>query len=189
MVNPKFDFTINDENTNEQNDLFQQEITRGYNISPLPATKKEINTINNLLQNNKWDVKLLSDTNATETNVKAIKSPKILHFATHGFFKEYITTFDTISGIGIGYKFMSDTLFVDNVTPKSPADKSGLIEGDKIIFIDSLDVSKTTSATKIDGYSSIVSDNKFSYVTKLLKGRCRFKSVFKNTKRFKRFIN
>ena len=65
---------------------------------------------------------------------------------------------------------MSDTLFVDNVTPKSPADKSGLIEGDKIIFIDSLDVSKTTSATKIDGYSSIVSDNKFSYVTKLLRG-------------------
>jgi CHAT domain-containing protein len=55
-------------------------------FSDLPGTEQEINTAYNSLANNAWQVKRYLGTDATEANVKALKSPRLLHIATHGFF-------------------------------------------------------------------------------------------------------
>ena len=60
-------------------------------IDPLPETKKEIESIKNLLENNdnkSYRVTSYSKENGTEESVSEIGSPSILHFATHGFVKE-----------------------------------------------------------------------------------------------------
>jgi CHAT domain-containing protein len=55
-------------------------------ITPLPGTKREIQKIDSLLRGDLEEVDLLTDIYATEQAVKHIKSPRILHIATHGFF-------------------------------------------------------------------------------------------------------
>lgn len=60
-------------------------------INPLPETKKEIEYIKNLLENNdykNYTVTSYSKEHGTEESVSEIGSPSILHFATHGFVKE-----------------------------------------------------------------------------------------------------
>ncbi|MEH2451342.1 CHAT domain-containing protein [Nostoc sp.] len=51
-------------------------------FSPLPGTAKEAEAISILLK-----VKPLTGVKATEGAVKQVKSPRILHIATHGFFE------------------------------------------------------------------------------------------------------
>ena len=71
---------LNTNNSNSNNtpliDLSQE------TFSPLPGTAEEAKAIATLL-----GVKPLTDTKATEGAVKQVKSPRILHIATHGFFK------------------------------------------------------------------------------------------------------
>jgi CHAT domain-containing protein len=55
-------------------------------IPVLEGTKVETNQINDLLDNKAISTILLQNKEATEENIKALKSPTILHFATHGFF-------------------------------------------------------------------------------------------------------
>ncbi|WP_082026627.1 CHAT domain-containing protein [Flammeovirga sp. OC4] len=58
-----------------------------FRISDLPGTQKEVDQISTILKNDDWNVELFTQENATETNIKNIKSsPDILHIATHGFF-------------------------------------------------------------------------------------------------------
>ncbi len=57
-------------------------------LSPLPGTKKEVKTIEGLLKANSYNVKSVFAKNATEEALKNIKSPYILHIATHGYFLE-----------------------------------------------------------------------------------------------------
>lgn len=56
--------------------------------SNLPGTKKEIDTIQPILQKKKIDVTVYAWDNACEESFKALtgKHPSILHIATHGFF-------------------------------------------------------------------------------------------------------
>ena len=56
--------------------------------SDLPGTKKEIDTIQPILQKKKIDVTVYAWDNACEESFKALtgKHPSILHIATHGFF-------------------------------------------------------------------------------------------------------
>jgi CHAT domain-containing protein len=55
-------------------------------IVKLPGTKVEITNIKTVLTANKYTVKTYMEKEATEEKVKSLKSPKILHIATHGFF-------------------------------------------------------------------------------------------------------
>lgn len=55
-------------------------------IGYLPGTEKEILSLENILKKEGYSVDLFSANKATEGNLKAIKSPKILHLATHGYF-------------------------------------------------------------------------------------------------------
>jgi CHAT domain-containing protein/Tfp pilus assembly protein PilF len=56
----------------------------GMTFTPLPGTVKEANVLTPLLKVKKED--LLTHAQATEAKVKHLKSPRILHVATHGFF-------------------------------------------------------------------------------------------------------
>ena len=72
-------------------EIYQNEIDslqRGMYLSDLPATQTEVDLISDNLKSKGWDVDLISGINATETRVKEVESPKILHIATHGFFFE-----------------------------------------------------------------------------------------------------
>ncbi len=57
-------------------------------LSPLPGTEKEVKTIHTLLQQNAYNVNMVLAKNASEENLKKVKSPYILHIATHGYFLE-----------------------------------------------------------------------------------------------------
>jgi len=67
-----------------------------YNLNPeevqkipaLPGTREEIETIASEMKSKKWKVNTYLDKDALEIRVKEVKSPKILHIATHGYFKK-----------------------------------------------------------------------------------------------------
>ena len=62
------------------------ELREGLELSPLPATKLEISTINSLLRKQGWHADVYTGANATEEAIQQVKGPKILHIATHAFF-------------------------------------------------------------------------------------------------------
>ncbi len=61
---------------------------RGYkeHWDPLPRTKQEVDNINKSLTSKNWDITTATDGRASESFIKKLKSPSILHIATHGFF-------------------------------------------------------------------------------------------------------
>ncbi len=59
---------------------------QGEDIPMLPATKKEVTLLNDLLTEKKWNIAAFTLQQATEENLKKINNPQILHIATHGFF-------------------------------------------------------------------------------------------------------
>jgi CHAT domain-containing protein len=56
-------------------------------IPQLPGTEKEGNQVQFMLKQKSWHTAEYFETNATEENIKALNNPKILHFATHGFYR------------------------------------------------------------------------------------------------------
>lgn len=67
------------------------EIDRGsVSLDYLPGTKTEIENIQTLLQNvdMEWEAKVFLGDEALEDNIKNSFKPKVLHIATHGFFKK-----------------------------------------------------------------------------------------------------
>jgi len=59
-------------------------------ITPLPATRSEVEGINQTLVSTAWNTQLLTGNDALEMNLKQMDSPRILHIATHGYFLEDI---------------------------------------------------------------------------------------------------
>lgn len=55
-------------------------------LPPLPGTQTEVDNITQSLKSNKWNINTYTKTEATEAKLKTVKSPKVLHIATHGFF-------------------------------------------------------------------------------------------------------
>lgn len=64
------------------------------NLSKLPGTKKEVETIENELMAAGWNVKTFTDENASESNIRIVNSPAILHIATHGYYLQDVKTED-----------------------------------------------------------------------------------------------
>jgi len=58
----------------------------GAEIPMLPATEKELEGINTVLQSKNWEVHSFKRNDATEENIKKLENPKLIHIATHGFF-------------------------------------------------------------------------------------------------------
>jgi CHAT domain-containing protein len=55
-------------------------------FSGLPGTQAELRAIDQVLKGHSWKTSLFMKNAATETNLKAVHSPTILHLASHGFF-------------------------------------------------------------------------------------------------------
>jgi CHAT domain-containing protein len=58
------------------------------NVQDLPGAEKEINEIYNLLSTSAKDSWKLLNEQVEEDTIKKLVSPKVLHIATHGYFKE-----------------------------------------------------------------------------------------------------
>jgi CHAT domain-containing protein/Flp pilus assembly protein TadD len=58
------------------------------NIAPLPGTGIEASAVNRLLAEAGYNTSLYVAAKANETALKAVKNPKVLHIATHGYFIE-----------------------------------------------------------------------------------------------------
>ncbi|MEQ8237817.1 MAG: CHAT domain-containing tetratricopeptide repeat protein [Cyclobacteriaceae bacterium] len=73
----------------KRSSLFNKEDSRsafGDKIAPLPGTNEEVSNIEKELGAKGWKYEKYITDNATETQIKTLKSPTVLHIATHGFF-------------------------------------------------------------------------------------------------------
>ncbi len=57
-------------------------------VNELPGTRREIEALTKLLKENGWETSDYMELQASEPEVKNLKSPKVFHIATHGFFNE-----------------------------------------------------------------------------------------------------
>jgi len=55
-------------------------------LNPLPGSEREVNNIAKQLVKKNWETEVFTSTLATEETLKRLKSPKVLHIATHGYF-------------------------------------------------------------------------------------------------------
>ena len=58
------------------------------NIPELPGAEKELVDLNTLLASSEKSSSMILKTNISEDTIKKLVSPKVLHIATHGYFKE-----------------------------------------------------------------------------------------------------
>ncbi|MBA2610983.1 MAG: CHAT domain-containing protein [Bacteroidetes bacterium] len=88
--NPKFSYDLSQLPQNKQN--FGNDLASrggfGFVLDELPGTKTEVETIKTQLEKGAVKVTMLTEEKANEADVKKIKDPGVLHFATHGFFLE-----------------------------------------------------------------------------------------------------
>lgn len=78
----------------------------GANIVALPGTKTEIDGIAAVLKASGYKLEVATQAAATEAKLKAVKSPELLHIATHGYFLEDVET--TGSAFGVHLENASD---------------------------------------------------------------------------------
>jgi CHAT domain-containing protein len=71
----------------------------GPDVTPLPGTKLEIDGIAAILKRSGYQLKLLTEQNATESELKSVKAPELLHIATHGYFLEDVEKSPSAFGI------------------------------------------------------------------------------------------
>lgn len=62
-------------------------LVRNEGFQDLPGTKVEIENIGRIFQSNGWKLESLTGEKALEESVKELQKPRVLHFATHGFFQ------------------------------------------------------------------------------------------------------
>jgi CHAT domain-containing protein len=74
-------------NNRDLSSFWIDSLTRGgLKVNPLPGTKKEINNISHTLNSNGWSINSYTENDATESNLKKISIPRVLHIASHGYF-------------------------------------------------------------------------------------------------------
>ncbi len=77
-----------DSNTLSDRKSDQRALLQGQNISALPGTEKELNSIASVLMQYKVSHVQRLGLQASEKTLKQAASPEVLHLATHGFFNE-----------------------------------------------------------------------------------------------------
>jgi len=89
--NPRFEMSRkqggNVYRSNEVVPVEANENTRA-GIEELPGTKKEVELISSKADGGGFQIKMLTGADANESNVKGLKSPAVLHLATHGQFDQ-----------------------------------------------------------------------------------------------------
>jgi len=75
----------------------------GTSIAALPGTKIEVEGISKILKLSGYQVSSLTQNEATETKIKSIKGPALVHIATHGYFLQ-----DAESAVGVASENAKD---------------------------------------------------------------------------------
>jgi CHAT domain-containing protein len=73
----------------------------GTAISALPGTKTEIDGIAGILKSSGFQLNVLTQSTASESKLKSIKAPTILHIATHGYFLQDVEKSASAFGIAM----------------------------------------------------------------------------------------
>ncbi|MFN3315186.1 MAG: CHAT domain-containing protein [Raineya sp.] len=125
---PDYDAIV-ETKTNEKASINRQEKAQAFEVNgkflaSLPGSKKEVENIKQILQN-KFIVKDLMRTEATETNVKTTQSPQLLHIATHGFF--LADEEDAESGVKVSPLFRSGLMMAGASQEQSPESDDGIL--------------------------------------------------------------
>jgi CHAT domain-containing protein len=102
------------------------------NIPDLPGAEKEIKELNSLLASADKSTILLTQSSITEDAIKELRSPKVLHIATHGYFKESTNkgNEDDIAGnplLNSGLMLLGSGDIVDNPNNKYVNQKEGIL--------------------------------------------------------------
>lgn len=63
----------------------------GTSIAALPGTKIELDAISKIMKTAGYQVGLFTQKMATESTIKTVKSPTVMHIATHGYFLEDVS--------------------------------------------------------------------------------------------------
>lgn len=90
----EYDFKKNKSSVNES-----EAVAKRYglnNLSTLPGTKKEVEEISKELKAKLWNVDVYTEERASEANLRKIKSPNVLHIATHGYYLKDVETNDKL---------------------------------------------------------------------------------------------
>jgi CHAT domain-containing protein len=94
--NPDFDYDLKKQikgNEYKPTDLIASRYGL-VNLSKLPGTKKEVETIEAELNAAGWNVKAFLEEKASESNIRSVNSPAVLHIATHGYYLKDVETED-----------------------------------------------------------------------------------------------
>jgi CHAT domain-containing protein len=103
------------------------------NVPDLPGAEKEIIELNALLVSSAKNTLLLTQGHVTEDTIKSLRSPKVLHIATHGYFKETISktgSEDDIASnplLNSGLMLLGSGDIVDNPDNKYVNQKEGIL--------------------------------------------------------------
>lgn len=78
-----------------------------FGITRLPGTQREVNGIDEMLQQSGWDTYKFTENVALEENIKQVKNPDLLHIATHGYFMSDLSVESHEKFYGIHLKSMA----------------------------------------------------------------------------------
>lgn len=73
----------------------------GGELAPLPGTKIEIENVAKILKASGYQLTQQTQKNASEANLKSIKTPAILHIATHGYFLKDVESNQSVFGVNM----------------------------------------------------------------------------------------
>ncbi len=103
------------------------------NVPELPGAEKEITDLNTLLASSDKSSMMLLKSTITEDTIKSLVSPKVLHIATHGYFKESLVkgvNEDDIAThplLNSGLMLLGSGDIVDNPDNKYVNQKNGIL--------------------------------------------------------------
>ena len=115
------DFSMTLEVTDKPSEaLWGKSLVRDVNpsIVGLPGTEKEVDQIEQLLTENQWSVQKYVHQAALEEHLKSVESPRVLHIATHGYFRESLEkegqAQDRLLSSGLLFAGAQNTFFQDD---------------------------------------------------------------------------
>ena len=71
----------------------------GETLASLPGTRAEVDAIGAILKASGYQVSVLTQLSASESKLKTVKSPEVLHIATHGYFLEDVENSGSAFGV------------------------------------------------------------------------------------------
>lgn len=98
--NPDYEYDFNKKKTIMTSGTVAKNRFGFSELPPLPGTQTEVENISASLKQNDWKVSTYTKTEATESALKTVESPKVLHIATHGFFLKNIKEYEDKSILG-----------------------------------------------------------------------------------------